>query len=160
VRLLSPSDEAVPDYELERRQVVARSPEETFAFFAEPRNLEAITPPWLHFRIVEAAAALHERALLRYRLRLFGIPVGWRTQIVCWQPPRTFVDRQLAGPYRLWVHTHRFAPAPRGTEVYDHVRYRVPGGPLAPLAQRLLVARWLDAIFDFRARRLEQLLEP
>ena len=79
-------------------------------------------------------------------------------EIVRWQPPRTFVDRQLAGPYRLWVHTHRFDAVDGGTEVYDHVRYRVPGGPLAPLAQRLLVSAWLEAIFDYRAERLDELL--
>ncbi len=44
------------DAELQRTQLVPRGLEETFAFFAEPRNLEAITPPWLHFRILEAPA--------------------------------------------------------------------------------------------------------
>jgi hypothetical protein len=33
----------------------------------------------------------------------------------------------------------------------------VPGGPLAPLVQRL-VARWLNGIFDYRARRLAEIL--
>ncbi|MBD0328761.1 MAG: SRPBCC family protein [Thermoleophilia bacterium] len=146
------------DYELERRQVLPLPPAETFAFFADPWNLEAITPPWLRFRILDAPVELREGALLHYRLRLFGLPVRWRTEIALWQPPRAFVDRQLAGPYRLWVHTHRFTARGRGTEVHDHVRYRVPGGVVAPLAQRLLVARWLDAIFDFRAERLAALL--
>ena len=39
--------------ELQRTQLVPRDLDETFAFFADPRNLEAITPPWLHFRILE-----------------------------------------------------------------------------------------------------------
>ena len=146
------------DYELERRQVVPRTPEETFEFFSDPRNLEAITPPWLRFRILSAPPFLGEGSLLEYRLQLFGIPVGWRTEITRWRPPRSFVDRQLEGPYRLWVHTHRFAAVDGGTEVYDHVRYRVPGGPLARLAQRLLVADWLEAIFEYRAERLAERL--
>ena len=143
---------------LERTQIVARPLEETFAFFADPRNLEAITPAWLAFRIVEAPRELRRGALLRYRLRLFGVPIGWRTEIAEWLPPRTFVDVQLAGPYALWVHTHRFAPAPGGTELYDNVRYRLPGGPLGSLVHRLAVRRWLDSIFDHRARRLAELL--
>jgi hypothetical protein len=141
--------------ELQRTQVVPRDVEETFAFFAAPQNLEAITPPWLHFRILEAPERLERGALLRYRLRLYGVPVRWLTEIDVWSPPRTFVDRQLRGPYLLWEHTHRFTPAAAGTEIYDSVRYRVPGGPLAP---RRLVRRLLDEIFDYRAARLRVLL--
>lgn len=150
----------MPDRELERRQLVGRPPGETFAFFANPHNLAAITPPWLRFRILEAPETLTAGSLLRYRLRLFGLPVGWRTAITAWRPPRTFTDTQVAGPYVLWVHTHRFAPVTGGTEVYDHVRYRVPGGPLAVLAERLLVTPRLDEIFDYRAGRLVELLGP
>ena len=146
------------DLELERAQIVPQPPAEAFAFFADPWNLEAITPPWLGFGILDAPAELADGSLLRYRLRLFGVPLGWRTEIATWRPPRTFIDRQVAGPYRLWVHTHRFTRAPGGTEIYDHVRYRIPGGPAGPLVDRLLVRRWLDAIFDYRAERLRELL--
>jgi ligand-binding SRPBCC domain-containing protein len=149
---------AAADAFLERTQSVHRPLDETFAFFADPQNLAAITPPWLRFHIVDAPAELGRGALLRYRLSLSGVPVGWRTEIAEWLPPRTFVDVQLAGPYRLWVHTHRFTPTPAGTEIYDNVRYRVPGGPLAAAVDRLLVAPRLDAIFDYRAARLAELL--
>ena len=56
------------------------------------------------------------------------------------------------------MHAHRLTPVPGGTEIFDSVRYRIPGGPLAPLAHRLLVRRWLEAIFDHRADRVTQLL--
>ncbi|MDQ3890407.1 MAG: SRPBCC family protein [Actinomycetota bacterium] len=133
--------------------------DEVFAFFAEPRNLEAITPPWLDFRILDAPEQLERGSLLRYRLRLFGLPVRWDSEIAHWKPPRAFTDVQLAGPYRLWEHTHRFAPASHGTEIYDHVRYRLPGGPLAALAERALVRPRLEEIFDYRRARLLELLE-
>ncbi|HEU4450380.1 MAG TPA: SRPBCC family protein [Gaiellaceae bacterium] len=143
---------------LERRQTVAAGLEEAFEFFADPANLEAITPPWLRFRIVAAPARLERGSHLRYRLGLFGWPVRWHTEIVDWRPPRSFTDVQLSGPYPLWEHTHRLNPVPGGTEIYDLVRYRLPGGPLAGLVQRLLVGRWLAEIFAYRARRLGELL--
>jgi ligand-binding SRPBCC domain-containing protein len=143
---------------LERTQVVPRTLRETFAFFADPRHLESITPDWLRFEIVEVPAELARGALLRFRLRLFGVPIAWRAEISEWRPPRTFVDTQLDGPYRLWVHAHRFAPVAGGTEIYDHVSYRLPGGPLAPAVHRVAVGRWLDEIFAYRARRLRELL--
>jgi ligand-binding SRPBCC domain-containing protein len=146
------------EYALERSQVVPVSPSEAFTFFADPLNLEAITPPWLRFRIVEAPERLERGSHLRYRLRIFGVPICWRTEIVDWRPPRSFTDLQLSGPYPLWEHTHRLSPAPGGTEIYDLVRYRLHGGPLAPFVQRLAVGRWLDEIFDHRAGRMRELL--
>jgi ligand-binding SRPBCC domain-containing protein len=145
------------EFSLERTQVVGVPPEQAFAFFSDPANLEAITPVWLRFRIEAAPARLERGSYLRYRLRLFGVPVRWLTEIVEWRAPRSFVDVQLAGPYGRWEHAHRFRAVPGGTEVYDHVRYRVPGGPLAPLVN-LLVARWLDGIFAYRRARLASLL--
>lgn len=146
------------EYALERTQVVHAPLDEAFSFFADPWNLEAITPPWLRFRIVEAPARLERGSHLRYRLRLFGLPIRWHTEIVDWQPPRSFTDLQLSGPYPLWEHTHRLSPAPGGTEIFDLVRYRLPGRVLAPLVRRLAVGRWLDEIFDYRAARLRELL--
>lgn len=83
------------------------------------------------------------------------MPIRWKSQIVRWLPPRTFTDVQLEGPYPSWEHTHRMSPVRDGTEIHDHVRYRVPGG--RPV-ERLVVARWLDQIFDYRAERLRELL--
>jgi ligand-binding SRPBCC domain-containing protein len=142
---------------LERTQVVPAPLAEAWTFYADPANLEAITPPWLGFRTVSAPPELRRGAFLRYRLSLFGVPVRWTTVIAAWHPPRSFVDVQLSGPYLLWEHTHRLTAVAGGTEIHDHVRYRVPGGPLAPLVD-VLVGRLLAAIFDYRAERTAALL--
>jgi ligand-binding SRPBCC domain-containing protein len=141
-------------FHLERTQVVAAPLEEAWAFYGDPHNLEAITPPWLNFRIVDVPGELGLKSLIRYRLRLFGVPISWLTEIRTWQPPRTFVDVQLRGPYLLWEHTHRLTAVEHGTEIHDHVRYRVPGGRLV----NVVVRRLLDAIFDYRASRTASLL--
>jgi len=145
---------------LERTQVVPVPLERAFEFFAAPWNLEAITPPWLGFRIVEAPPVLERRSLLRYRLRLFGVPVDWLTEISDWRPPHGFTDVQLEGPYRVWIHTHRLVAVDGGTEIRDEVRYRLPFEPLASLAAPYTVERWLKSIFDHRARRTAALLRP
>lgn len=129
--------------------------DEAFAFFADAWNLEAITPPWLHFRIVNAPRVLERGSLLDYRLRLFGVPIRWRTEIVEWRPPFGFTDVQVEGPYRRWEHTHRLSRVPRGTEIYDHVVYRLPYEPIAALLAPVTVRPWLRAIFDYRALETE-----
>ena len=137
-----------------REQRLPGTPADVFPFFAEAANLEAITPPWLHFRIVTAQPVeMREGALIEYRLRLRGIPLRWRTRIDVWEPGVRFVDRQLSGPYRLWHHTHEFeADGPGHTLMRDTVRYEVPLGRLA----HPLVTRDLDRIFDFRAAAIER----
>lgn len=139
------------EYLLERTQVVPFELEEAFAFFSDARNLERITPGWLNFRIVEAPETMGRGARLRYRLRLFGIPIRWRTEIVAWDPPHGFVDVQRRGPFRLWEHTHRLTPVEGGTEIHDRVRYALFLGPLGALVRRLLVRGWVEGIFDYRA---------
>src|SRR5436190_3214911 len=145
------------DYIFERTQQVPVELDDAFAFFSQARNLEALTPLWLRFEVLRAPDELRYGSLIHYRLELVRLPIRWLTRIATWQPPRSFVDEQILGPYPLWEHTHRFSPVEGGTEIYDHVRYRVPGGPLAPVTQRV-VARWLEQIFDYRAKRLQEIL--
>jgi ligand-binding SRPBCC domain-containing protein len=126
-----------------------------FDFFSRAENLEAITPPWLRFRIVTPTPVeMREGALIEYSLRLRGLPIRWLTRIEEWRPPHRFVDVQLRGPYLLWEHTHEFSSRDGGTEMTDAVRYALPFGRPGDLACRRLVARDLRSIFDYRARHI------
>ena len=138
-------------YTLLREQVLPLPPGEAFEFFADALNLETITPPWLHFRVVSPGPIdMRPEALIEYRLRLHGLPVRWLTRIEEWEPGRRFEDVQVRGPYRLWRHSHSFEPHEDGTLMRDLVRYSLPLGPLGRLAQVAVVRRDLDRIFDFR----------
>jgi ligand-binding SRPBCC domain-containing protein len=145
---------------LERAQRLDVPAERAFAFYGDARNLEALTPPWLRFRVTSAPAGLLQAgALIEYRLKLHGVPVRWRTRIEVWEPPVRFVDVQLRGPYALWEHTHTFAPAgPGAVEIRDRVRYRIPFGPLGDLAHALFVRSDLERIFDYRRDAVAGLL--
>ncbi|MBA2764314.1 MAG: SRPBCC family protein [Thermoleophilaceae bacterium] len=147
------------DHVLEREQILPTAIEQAFAFFADASNLEALTPPWLHFRIVGTGETeMAEGALIEYRLRLHGIPIRWRTRIEEWRPTERFVDRQIRGPYVLWHHTHTFREREGRTEMRDLVRYRLPLGPLGEIGHRMLVRRDLERIFDYRRDTIVELL--
>ena len=128
---------------------------EVFPFFSDARNLEVLTPPWLRFEVLTyGPIAMAEGARVDYRLRLRGVPIRWESEITAWSPPNLFVDEQRRGPYRLWVHEHRFEERHGITVAEDRVRYAVPGGWII---DRLLVRRDVRRIFSYRRKKLRGL---
>ena len=146
---------------LERSQRVEVPIDRAFAFYGDSRNLEPMTPPWLHFHVTNAGPVTMEPgALLHYRLQAARRP-----------DPLDDADRDLGAadplrrlpaerPYALWEHTHIFeADGAGATIIRDRVRYAIPFGPLATLAHRLFVRRDLERIFDYRAEAFARLAE-
>jgi hypothetical protein len=144
------------DWRLDMTQWLPLPPDELFTFFGDAHNLERITPDLLGFKVLTPAPIdMHAGTLIDYKLRVRGVPLRWRTRIEAWDPPHRFIDNQLRGPYQRWHHTHTFAPQDGGTRCTDVVRYRPPGGPLAPLINKLAVQRDVLAIFRHRAQWLD-----
>lgn len=130
-------------------------PSQVFSFFGDAANLNRITPPWLHFRIVTPQPiVLGEGALIDYQLRVHGLPMSWRTRINVWEPPHRFVDEQIRGPYRQWIHEHTFEPCDGGTMVRDRVSYAVP---FDFLLHRYFVRRDIEQIFEYRRAEMREL---
>jgi ligand-binding SRPBCC domain-containing protein len=138
---------------LRKTQWIARPVDEVFPFFADANNLEGITPPWLKFKLLNSRVQMGRGALIDYRLNLHGIPLRWQSEITEWEPPYRFVDVQRHGPYRLWIHDHRFEPHDGGTLIHDTVQYSAPGGTWM---RALFIDRDLDSIFNYRRKRLEE----
>lgn len=142
-------------YTFESEQWLPRPLDEVFAFFADTGNLQVLTPPWLHFKILTPGPVeMKPGALIDYRLRLHGVQIRWQSEITAWDPPHRFVDEQRRGPYLLWIHEHSFAGQDGGTVIRDRIEYVVPGG--APV-QKLFVGPDLRRIFDYRRRKLREI---
>jgi ligand-binding SRPBCC domain-containing protein len=144
-------------FDYEARIWLPKPREQIFEFFANPRNLDRLTPPWLRFEILtEDPIEMGAGTLLDYKLRIHGVPIHWQSEITVWEPPLKFVDRQTRGPYRSWLHSHAFLCHKGGTIVEDSVRYAAPGGGII---QRLLVAPDLQRIFSYRHDILRKLFD-
>ena len=143
------------------RQWVPRPLEEVFGFFAEARNLERITPPFLRFSICDSGEIpMREGTMIDYKLRLHGLPLRWRSLIEAWEPGVRFVDTQVKGPFERWWHEHRFHEAPGGTWVEDTVHYELPLGRLGQALAGWWVARDVAKIFAYRHQAIDELFPP
>jgi ligand-binding SRPBCC domain-containing protein len=144
---------------IERDQLVRRPRDQVFSFFSDVRNLERITPAFLHFSVKRMSTPdVRQGTWIDYRLNLHGLPLGWRTHIEEWRPEERFVDVQLRGPYAFWHHTHEFESVAEGTIVRDRIRYRVPFGALGDLLAGRFVKRDVDRIFAHRFACIDELL--
>lgn len=141
-------------FTLRRSLWVPQPPEKVFPFFSDVRNLDRITPKWLHFRSVNHPENVGEGTKIEHKLRIRGIPVTWRSEITEWDPPYGFVDEQKKGPYRMWRHEHRFREERDGTVCEDEVKYAVFGGELV---NRFFIAPDLKKIFDYRQETLKRI---
>jgi ligand-binding SRPBCC domain-containing protein len=141
------------------KQKVDRPLDEVFEFFSNAENLERLTPSFLNFEILSPLPIqMRVGARIAYKLKLWGVTLRWLTLIEAWDPPQSFVDTQIRGPYQRWHHLHQFeSTADGGTLMTDKVELQVPLGPLGVIAYYAFVRRSLDEIFRYRAAVLERL---
>ena len=143
-----------------RKQWIAAPLDRVFGFFSSAHNLERITPPWLNFQILTPPEQKIEKGtLLDYRLKIHGVPIRWRTLIESWEPGKSFVDRQLKGPYSKWHHTHRFESLQGGVFMEDRVLYRVPFSFLGKAVGGAWVQRDVGRIFDYRKKVIREIFD-
>jgi ligand-binding SRPBCC domain-containing protein len=144
-------------YTLRCEMLVKKSLQETFDFFKNPANLGRITPSWLNFQIVTKDVAMEKGAQFDYVIRWMGLPMKWRSVITEYNPPVSFVDEQVKGPYASWHHEHTFTETPEGVLVGDHVEYALPLGPLGAIAHAVMVKAQLMQTFKYRGEALQNI---
>ena len=133
--------------------------EKVFEFFSSPNNLGEITPKFLSFKIENCTTEKVEKnTQITYSLQVHGVPIQWVTDITEWQPPYSFVDNQLKGPYSLWYHHHRFDEVEGGTLMSDWVRYRLPLGKVGQWVGLAKIKSDVSEIFEYRRKTISGLI--
>jgi len=84
----------------------------------------------------------------------FGVPLQMTSQITEMQSPDYFVDEQVKGPFRRFRHVHEFRQDPAGTTMVDRIEFEAPFGAIGRLAEKLVLARYLQRLIETRNRHL------
>lgn len=146
-------------YKLERKQQLPINIKQAWSFFSNPYNLPVITPKSLKFRIISNPPEIvYPGLLIEYRVSpLFGISMGWLTEITQAKENKYFIDEQRYGPYQMWHHEHFFEENESGTMMRDCILYKLPFEFFSQLIHPFLVQKQLNQIFDFREKKLIEL---
>lgn len=146
-------------YQLKRTQLVKTNLETCWEFFSSPANLQVITPDYMGFKVLtEVPKKMYHGLIISYKVSpVLNIPMNWVTEITYVQEGSYFVDEQRQGPYKMWHHEHHFKEVEGGVEMTDIVSYSLPFGFLGRFAHWLFVKKQLEAIFNYRIRKVDEL---
>ena len=119
-------------------------------FHERPDILDILTPPWQPVKVIRREGGLGVGAITEFRLMLLVIPVRWLAKHIECEPNKVFVDRQVEGPMKSWVHRHQFIPEEGKTKLVDSIEYEIPGGWLAEMVLGWWVDSRLKEMFRYR----------
>ena len=132
-------------------------PEGLARWHFRPGALQRLLPPFQQVRVISEHGAMAEGSRAELAVRLGPLWVRWRAVHEQVEPGRGFRDRQESGPFRRWVHDHRFLPAGEGDSLLeDRIEYELRGGFLGRLLAGAKVRRDLERTFAFRHRRTRE----
>jgi ligand-binding SRPBCC domain-containing protein len=145
-------------YQLEFTQRMPISLDAAWQFFSSPLNLAKITPKEMGFKVTSHnsySAVMYAGMVITYKVSpLYGINLDWTTEITHVSEGKYFVDEQRFGPYQFWHHEHHFKEIPGGVEMHDILSYGMPFGVIGRGVNRLLVAKKVKSIFDYRQEKV------
>lgn len=147
-------------YQLKTSQKLPLSIDKAWDFFSNPANLSKITPTWLNFQITSALPdKMYAGLIITYFVRpMLNIPQTWVTEITHVNEPNYFVDEQRFGPYKMWHHEHIFKQIDNNNILMeDIVSYAVPFGFIGRIANKLIISKKINEIFNYRREVLEKM---
>lgn len=145
-------------YHLVRSQKLPITQDVAWAFFANPANLQQLTPDWAKMTddSPEKFKSIFTGMIQTLSIKMpLGLPGRWIAAITHVDAPHYFIDEQKIGPFKFWHHRHQITPIENGVEVRDTIYYALPFGIFGNMAHSLFVRNQLHELFDYRAHVLE-----
>lgn len=87
-----------------------------------------------------------------WRARHFGVWWTMTSQITALDRPTLFIDQQVRGPFKAFVHEHRFEQLATGSRMTDRITLASP--IFGSLAERLVLVPYLRRLIATRNRHL------
>ena len=121
-----------------------------FAFHEQPEVLALLIPPWENARVIKAAQISEVGARAIVETKVLGLKLRWVAEHTQYNPPHSFEDIQISGPFRTWRHRHIIEADGDRARLRDEITYDPPFGFLGRLVAPWLIERRLQRLFDYR----------
>ena len=136
---------------------VENSIDEAFAWHERKGAFRRLMPPWELAEEVRADDNLNEGSKRIFRFPMGPIKMSWVAQHTAYNPPHSFEDIMLKGPFKSWHHIHKFSENGDGKAViHDQVNYRLPMGFIGNIVAGKMIKKRLTRMFTAREIRLQR----
>lgn len=136
-----------------RRTRIEAPADVLFRWHAEPGALERLSPPWEPVEVIDRAPGVRDGDRGELRVHMGPLRLRWDFEHRNYVEGRQFQDAQIRGPFKRWVHTHRFTPdGPNACWLEDEIEYEFPFGTLGRWIAGRMVRRKLARLFEYRHR--------
>ncbi len=134
-----------------KESVIKAPPERVFAFHELTDAIDRLIPPWETAKILQRADISEVGSQAIVETKMLGVFTWkWVAEHTAYDPPRSFEDIQVSGPFRSWRHRHVIEEHPEGSVLRDEIEYEMPIPVFGPLAAPIGVTPRLEKLFDYR----------
>ncbi|AFZ34957.1 cyclase/dehydrase [Stanieria cyanosphaera PCC 7437] len=130
--------------------LIDAEPEVVWQFYERAELFDLLTPPWQPVKVIRREGGLSIGAITEFRLLLSIFPIRWIAEHIECKPNQLFVDTQVIGPMKSWLHRHQFIQEESKTRLIDTIEYELPGGWLAEFLLGWWVNARLQEMFRYR----------
>lgn len=134
------------------QSIIRTTPENLFAFHELSDAFLRLTPPREKIRILETAPNLGVGSRTVVDVRIAFWYFRFESLHTAYDPPHSFEDQQVRGPFRSWRHRHIVEPHPEGALLIDDIEYTPPFGLLGRALAGIVIEPRLRRVFAFRHR--------
>ena len=129
---------------------------ELFNWHNRPRVFERLAPPWEKVRVIERKGGIQQGGRMVLEVQQGPFRRRWVAVHGDYIEGTQFVDEQVQGPFKKWVHTHQMLPETETTSLLkDHIEFRLPLGFLGGMVAGGYIRKRLEEVFAFRHNRTQ-----
>jgi ligand-binding SRPBCC domain-containing protein len=113
---------------LETRSTIGCDRQTLFAFLTRPHQAQVLSPPDFKVTLVEAPQVLQLDSVIRFQVEAFGMRQNFTHQVVAFESPERFVERQVEGIFGFYEHEHALEANGGTVTLIERVTFEPPGG--------------------------------
>ncbi|QDU17592.1 hypothetical protein CA11_54350 [Gimesia maris] len=134
------------------------TPQEMFDFLIDTENILKISPPDTGLSFTKKPDKLYKGAILEFQIQGFGKVQEGTHEIIVFEEPTLFTEKQISGPLKSYTHEHHIVPAGENQiTLIDRLEFEPPGGLLGFLITETKLLDLFDEGFYQRHQTLKKL---